>query len=502
MFDIREDARTDGALQARRDAGQDGGDVTTLDVPPAAADERAIGLLGDATVEAAGAWMAVQSAVAADPPLMGLAAGDRPTADVEVLAGALAACEYLMATRMESAASAGCLPLGERGGLLAARGWSVSLARRLSRCAALAGRFPSIAAAWSAGVITSEHVDPVARSADRFTPDELAAVIAELDPRWGAWSPSAIARFVTAAERMLNPQPDPSPDEADAYEARALSFAVLGDSVILTGELPRVEGELVIAAIDALAERLRSTADHVPAGARRADALVQLVNDAHAAGTLPTRGGLPVALTVTLDQTAAGDALWRTGRGHLLTGAESRWAGCDAVLVRVLVAPGGGGPESGLREGPAALDPAAARFGPAGRSPATRIAALAAALFDTRIPLDVGRTQRTATAAQRRALAVRDGGCIIPGCTVPAEACQTHHLDEWAAGGGTSIENLALLCWAHHRQVDLGQWAIERCEPTDRSPDQEPGAPPGSVWPANNGAPFSVVRIPRHAWRL
>ena len=90
-----------------------------------------------------------------------------------------------------------------------------------------------------------------------------------------------------------------------------------------------------------------------------------------------------------------------------------------------------------------------------------RIAALAALMFDTRMPLDVGRTQRTATPAQRRALAVRDRGCIIPGCQVPAEACQTHHLVEWADGGETSVSNMASLCWAHHRQVDLRMWTIE-----------------------------------------
>jgi len=478
--------------------------VITVDVANHHADERAIGMMGDASAEVASAWRTMREAVSAEPPPMGLAAGDRPSADVEVLAGALASCEYVLATRMESAAAAGCLPFGERGGLLAARGWSVSLARRLARCAALADRFPAVAGAWSAGVITSEHVDPVARAADRFAPEELGAVIAELDPQWGSWSPSAIARFVAAAHRMLHPPQDPSPGEADAYQGRALSFSVLGDSVILTGELPRVEGELVIAAIDALAERLRSTADHVPPAARRADALVQLVNDAHSAGALPTRGGLPVSLTVTLDHTAAGDAVWRTGRGHLLTQAEARWTGCDAAITPVLVCGPGCGSEQAdawLREGPAWPDPPeAGRATPAG-TPAARIAALAASLFDTRIPLDAGRTQRTATAAQRRALAVRDRGCIIPGCAIPAEACQTHHLHEWAEGGTTSIDNLALLCWAHHRQVDLGHWTIARCEPSTPPPRREPGAPPGTAWPANNGAPFTVVRMPRHAWR-
>ncbi len=120
-------------------------------------------------------------------------------------------------------------------------------------------------------------------------------MIATLATRWGQWSPPMITRFVLSAIRLLHPPADPSPgrDEADAHSTRDLSFALLGDTVILSGTLPRLEGEAVIAAIDALADRLRSTAEHIPAGARRADALVELVNTAAATGTLPTRGGLP-----------------------------------------------------------------------------------------------------------------------------------------------------------------------------------------------------------------
>ena len=77
-------------------------------------------------------------------------------------------------------------------------------------------------------------------------------------------------------------------------------------------------------------------------------------------------------------------------------------------------------------------------------------------------PLAMGRTIRLATTAQRRAMAIRDRGCVIPGCTVTADACQTHHVTEWAQGGNTDIDDMALLCWAHHRQVDLHRWTLRR----------------------------------------
>ena len=50
-------------------------------------------------------------------------------------------------------------------------------------------------------------------------------------------------------------------------------------------------------------------------------------------------------------------------------------------------------------------------------------------------PLDVGRTQRSFTARQRHALAVRDRGCTWPGCTAPPEWTDAHHLQPWSEGG-------------------------------------------------------------------
>ena len=265
--------------------------------------------------------------------------GVRPTADVEVLAGAFAVVEYELARRMHAATAAGAVPLLGPGAVLTARGWASPHARRLARAGALAAEHPTLAGAWAAGIITSEHVDAVARNIGRLTPGQVAAVIGELATRWGQWSPAMITRFVLSAARLLHPPPDDEPgrDEADAYTSRDLSFALLGDAVVLSGTLPRLEGEAVIAAIDALAERLRCTADHVPSGVRRADALVELVNNATSTGALPTRGGLPVALTVTLDHTSLGDPVWTTSRGHSLTPSEQRFTACDPALTPIAI---------------------------------------------------------------------------------------------------------------------------------------------------------------------
>ncbi len=482
--------------------------VLGVDGPPAVVDERARAAAPAASSEVAAVWADLSGMSLGELPVMGLAAGERPEADVEVLCSAVAVAEYELARRMVAAARSGSLPLVGDGAMLLARGWSSGWARRLARAGAFSSVQPALGEAWAAGVITSEHVHPLARRADELSEAEMTAVIAELTPLWGQLSPQAVGAFVARVIRVLRPPADPDPDESAAYESRSLSFALTSDSVLLSGCLPRVEGEAVVAAIDAFAERLRSEADHVPPSARRADGLVALVNAAHSSGSIPTRGGLPVSVAVAVDTTALGDQTWTTSRGHTLTAAEERFAGCDPQLTPILV-------ES--NECPDTVEELLRAARPSVPAPAaaasTRITALAAALLGTRLPLAVGRTARIATPAQRRALAARDRGCIIPGCGIPAEACQTHHVVDWAADGSTDVANLALLCWAHHRQVDLRMWAISPAitpaitpaispARSDAAAAPRPGAPPGTPWPGNNGSPWIITRTPRTRWRL
>ena len=76
--------------------------------------------------------------------------------------------------------------------------------------------------------------------------------------------------------------------------------------------------------------------------------------------------------------------------------------------------------------------------------------------------VDVGRAQRSATAAQRRLLAMRDGGCTFPSCTMPPEWCEAHHIIFWEHGGRTDLDNLALQCKLHHRLCHRGAFSIAR----------------------------------------
>ena len=75
-------------------------------------------------------------------------------------------------------------------------------------------------------------------------------------------------------------------------------------------------------------------------------------------------------------------------------------------------------------------------------------------------PLDLGSSRRLFSEAQRLAMAVRDGGCIWPGCGEPPGRCEAAHLKPWRDGGRTSIQNGVLLCRFHHRRFDNDGWEL------------------------------------------
>lgn len=118
--------------------------------------------------------------------------------------------------------------------------------------------------------------------------------------------------------------------------------------------------------------------------------------------------------------------------------------------------------------------------------------------------LDLGRANRLVPARLRRALIARDGGCIFPGCAVPATWTEGHHVREWADGGATSTANMTLLCPFHHHAVHEGRWRIT-ASPGNRA------VPAGAAEPVMesdglglSGRPFVVTSpwasAPEHNW--
>jgi hypothetical protein len=196
--------------------------------------------------------------------------------------------------------------------------------------------------------------------------------------------------------------------------------------VYLSGHLDPVGGETVHAALEAEMNGHRPAGDLRTYGERMGNALVALARRTLRSGELPTVRSAAAQVRVTIDWFALCAARGTPG----VAGGELAFAGpigpetarrlaCDAGVVRILTDPAG-------------------------------------------LPLDVGQEQRTATAAIRRALELRDGHCVFAGCSIPAAWCDVHHVIHWAHGGPTSCENGALLCERHHTAVHEGGFGITR----------------------------------------
>ncbi len=207
----------------------------------------------------------------------------------------------------------------------------------------------------------------------------------------------------------------------DQHVRRHLSISqTLGGSVVLGGQLDTEAGEFVMTAVQTLALPNGPDDDRTP-GQRRADALYEMARLALDSAALPdVNGERPhVSIVVPLD----------TLRGAPASpAATAEWTGPWSVEVvrRIL------------------CDAGVSRIITDGASQV----------------LDVGRLTRTVSAPMRRALAVRDRGCIIPGCHRPPRWCDAHHVHHWADGGPTCLDNLVLLCRAHHQAVHDGAWQL------------------------------------------
>lgn len=104
----------------------------------------------------------------------------------------------------------------------------------------------------------------------------------------------------------------------------------------------------------------------------------------------------------------------------------------------------------------------------------------------------LGSPERCFTPHQRRAITLRDGGCLMPGCSVPAAWCEIHHVTPAADGGPTHPDNGVMLCWFHHRTIDTSGWGIRmlRGVPQIRPPAW---LDPGGGWRAVTKSPTRLA---------
>jgi Domain of unknown function (DUF222)/HNH endonuclease len=206
-------------------------------------------------------------------------------------------------------------------------------------------------------------------------------------------------------------------------------------TLFLQARLACEDGTLLVRALDAARERLRERRKrpptNVPAWKRprpfepprsdKVEALLELAGNAPDPNANQTPGQRP-HLVVHVDAAKLTHDAPAPGRceledGPVIAPETARRLGCDATTVTVTESNG--------------------------------------------LPVTVGRKRRTVPPKLRAALEARDdGSCQWPGCT-NTRYLDAHHRRHWAHGGHTSLDNLILLCWHHHRLLHEGGYTTE-----------------------------------------
>jgi hypothetical protein len=322
---------------------------------------------------------------------------------------------------------------------------------------------PRIAAAFAAGRVSYSKVRAITRIAggDNATLTRLAA---EIDAGESDLSHTAVADPATAEQVLLTLALSGTASHVETVvqaarrrhtppsnlaARRSVSWRWDKDgSLILRARFTPDEGAALIAAIEALVPPSTPVAHPVPpspedldrraleqepgpaadrVAARRADALLALVNGRTDTGEAVERGNAQVIVHFDASTGAA-----RLQGGPEVPASTAERLACDARVQ---------------------------------------------ALLDDRTNnrMYFGRNRRLATPAQIAALAVRDGdGCQFPGCT-HTRHLHAHHVVAWWFGGRTDIDNLILACSFHHQLIHdhgyrirwlSGRWEFRRPDGT------------------------------------
>ncbi|MFD9892734.1 DUF222 domain-containing protein [Amycolatopsis sp. NPDC059027] len=287
---------------------------------------------------------------------------------------------------------------------------------------------PATAQAAAEGAVGAAQIDEILRVLDKLPKtvpveqrDQAEKILAEL-------ARAAGPREIRAAGRRLLAQLDPDGQEPKTRHPKPFQpeFSITPHRDGGHQIKARVDDETsarLQAMLDPLAKPRPATEeagrDTRTQWERRGCAFSELVRMWDEHPDLPTQAGEATHIVVTV-----GLKELRTGIGQAtldligeITAAEARRLACDAKIIPMVLGSHGE-------------------------------------------PLDVGRAQRLATPAIRRALNRRDGGCAFPGCDAPAYRCTAHHVAFWAHHGETKVDNLVLLCSIHHRLIHHSEWEV------------------------------------------
>ena len=384
-----------------------------------------------------------------------------PLDELEALSCQLPALRHRLLARLQVEATPQQMGAKNWKDVLAQR-WRISPAearRRLNDAALLAPRrsltgeplAPVLAAAAAAqahGLINAEHVEVIRKAVaklpgfvDTATADQFEVDLVRMAVGAG---PKDLQDSAELALFLLD-QDGPEPDDTERARKRSVTKHKQREDGMtpLTAELTPEAAALIEAVYAKFAapgmcnpddeepctsgtpSQAQIDNDHRTLAQRQHDALVAVLRIALMSGKLGELNGLPVSIII---RTTLQDLESRAGIG--VTGGGTKIPIKDVI----------------------------------------RLAAHShqhLAVFDgkTGAALDLFRTKRIASPAQRIMLTARDGGCTKPGCAVGAYGCQAHHVTtDWNAGGNTNIDDLGLACGPDNRAVGPDGWTTQMNE--------------------------------------
>jgi len=284
-------------------------------------------------------------------------------------------------------------------------------------------RLPATEKAFDAGEISRAHAAVIANAYTEERAEQLAEIEAGLVDVARRVDPKSLRAAVARYTDAIDGDGGAGNDE-QAYAKNRFHASLVGDRVHVNASLDPEAGEIVSAAVEAMAADLKVDGDKRRTSQRHAEAFVEIcrrsliVNHNHVSPSTRRRGQAHLSFVADLhdhdtdhpdliaDIRVEGERYGRLSRTTL-----ERLA-CDCNINRIITDGAG-------------------------------------------LIVDVGRTTRNISAPLWRALVARDRHCTAPGCTVLPGWCEGHHVWHWEDGGPTNLDNLTLLCWAHHRKHHL-----------------------------------------------
>ncbi|UDY23379.1 HNH endonuclease signature motif containing protein [Nocardioides sp. Kera G14] len=326
-------------------------------------------------------------------------------------------------------------------------------AKAQKRLAEALEAWPAVAAGMRAGVVNREQAEIITRALNALPEDTEPALIpkaeAHLVDEASRWNPNQLRVLARQVLDVIDPDGAESreakklaAEEKSAFQKTRLSFAKKHDGTTkITLVVPDLTATRLAHLLHAFTSPRHDPADKqaladaagdeagervwwkLPNNKKLGHAFCELLENIDPA-TMPQHGTTGTELIVTIPladlrrDLAAATVLGPTGVERI-TAHEARRLACEAGII------------------PAVLD---------GKGHV----------------LDLGRTARLATKAQKKALMLIRATCSGEGCEVPASMTEVHHLNAWSQGGKTDLADLDLFCKADHRRMHDPNYTHER----------------------------------------